>query len=85
MKTIAENAIDEALVKAEIPKSGLFVMGHPSSIDTGKCVWEYAWHKPGEEVPSVKARAFVDVLTGAVQVEVHPDGAEPWSRKTDSA
>lgn len=79
MQRIAVAAMDEVLSTSGLPKTGLFLMAHPKSIGTGRCVFEYAWHKPGDEIPSVLVRAYVDVRSGEVATELHAHGASPWA------
>ncbi|HEV2597704.1 hypothetical protein [Sphingopyxis sp.] len=80
MKAIAEPAMDLALESAGVPKVGLFVMMHPKAIETeGKGIFEYAIHESGSEVPSVKARASVDIFSGDVHAEASAVGWVPWS------
>lgn len=80
MKAIAEPAMDLALQRAGVSKIGLFLMMHPKAIETEqKGVFEYAIHESGSDVPSVKARASVDILSGAVQAEASALGWAPWS------
>ena len=79
MKAIAEPAMDLALQRAGIAKGGLFVMMHPKAIETeGKGIFEYALHENGSDVPSVKARATVDIFSGDVQAEASAVGWSPW-------
>lgn len=80
MKAIAEPEMDLALERAGLSKIGMFMMMHPKAMETeGKGVFEYAIHENGSDVPSVKARAKVDMFSGHVQAEASATGWSPWS------
>ncbi|MEK7454342.1 MAG: hypothetical protein AABZ76_05420 [Pseudomonadota bacterium] len=79
MKSIAEPAMDLALERAGLSKIGMFLMMHPKAIEAeGAGVFEYAIHENGSEVPSVKARAKVDMFSGHVHAEASATGWSPW-------